>query len=65
MTTTRMTAVEVQDVARRLMAAKGDRALIEATRRAAQSIEAGKSSAAQDWRRVADAIALMRGPRAT
>ncbi len=62
---TGMTATEVHDVARRLMAAKGDRAIMEAMRRASESVEAGMPSVAQDWRRVADAIALLRGPRAT
>ena len=58
-----MTATEVQEIARRLMSAKGDLALSEAHRRAAESMKSGKEVIADDWRRVANAISLLRGPR--
>ena len=60
-----MTATEVQDVARRLMDARGDRALLEAKRRAADCMKTGREVVAADWKRVAEAISMLRGPRLT
>ena len=59
-----MTTTEVQDVARRLMAAKGDQGQTEARRLSAECSMTGREKEADDWRRVADAIFLLRGPRA-
>ena len=60
-----MTTTEVQEIARRLMAARGDRALFEARRHAVDCLKSGRESEADDWRRVAEAISLSRGPRAS
>ncbi len=57
-----MNAVGIQDCARRLYEAHGDKAEFEAAQRAKQHLKKGQKEDAQDWQRVRKAIAIMRGP---
>lgn len=58
-----MLAVEIQDHARKLMAAHGEKALVEAAQKAKALEAAGKEDEAQDWRRIESALRQLRGPR--
>lgn len=60
-----MLAVEIQDHARKLLAAHGARALAEAAQKAKALEDAGKKDEAQDWRRIEAALRQLSGPRAT
>jgi hypothetical protein len=60
---TEMGATEIQDYARQLLEAHGDRALAEAAQNAASCEEAGDKEAAETWRRVETALLEMRGTR--
>ena len=56
-----MHAIEIQDYARRLMEAHGDKATAEAAQKAVAYEQAGDQEQAQAWRRIEAAIILMRG----
>ena len=58
-----MHAIEIQDYARRLMEAHGDKATAEAAQKAVAFEQAGDQEQAQTWRRIEAAIMLMRGAR--
>jgi hypothetical protein len=60
-----MQAVEIQDHARKMMAAHGAKALAEAAQKAKAFEDAGQKDQAQDWRRIEEALRQMRGPRAS
>ena len=60
-----MNAVEIQDCARRLYEAHGDKAELEAAQHAKEQLEKGNKDDAEDWQRIREAIALMRGPHAS
>ncbi len=60
-----MTISEVQEHARKLFAAHGDKAEYEAAQRARQLEEDGKLEEAEVWRKVREAIHQMRGPHAS
>ena len=60
---TPMHAIEVQDIARRLLETRGAKAPAEAAQRASAFEQAGDQEQAQTWRRIEAALMLMRGPR--
>jgi hypothetical protein len=57
-----MQEADIQDYARQLFEARGDKALVQAAQKA-QSFEAkGNAEEARTWRHIEAAIKLMRGP---
>lgn len=60
-----MHALDVQEQARLLMAAHGEKAIAEAAQKALQLEAEGRDEEARDWRRIESALILMAGPRAT
>jgi hypothetical protein len=58
-----MHATQIQDYARRLLEAHGDKAPVEAAQKAAAFEKAGDKEQAETWRRVEAALTLMRGAR--
>ena len=58
-----MLATEIQDIARRLVEAHGDKAVVEAAQKARSFEEQGDTEQASVWRRIESAIVQMRGPR--
>jgi hypothetical protein len=60
-----MQAVDIQDHARKMMAAHGHKALAEAAQKAARLEESGDKEQAKDWRRIEAALREMQGPRMT
>jgi hypothetical protein len=57
-----MQETEIQDYARQLLDAHGDKALVEAAQKARSHEEKGNHEEAKTWRRIEAAIKLMRGP---
>ncbi len=57
-----MQETEIQDYARQLLDAHGDKALAEAAQKACSYEEKGDNEEAETWRRIEAAIKLMRGP---
>jgi hypothetical protein len=57
-----MQEAEIQDYARQLLDAHGDKALAEAAQKARSFEEKGNAEEARTWRRIEAAIKLMRGP---
>ncbi|MGI8726009.1 MAG: hypothetical protein ACR2J1_11840 [Methyloceanibacter sp.] len=53
---------QIHDLARRLFDAHGDKAELEAARKAAECEQQGTTKEASDWRRIQAAIKEMRGP---
>ncbi|MBE3111903.1 MAG: hypothetical protein IMZ46_15600 [Acidobacteria bacterium] len=53
---------QIHDYARRLFDAHGDKAEVEAARKATECDQQGSKHEARDWRRIQSAIAQMRGP---
>ena len=60
-----MQATEIQTQARMLFEAHGDKAVIEANKKAKACEHSGDLAAASDWRRIESALRLMQGPRET
>lgn len=60
-----MDAIQVTDYATRLLAAHGDKAIVEVSEKMRNCEAAGKSGEAASWQKVRDAIHRMRGPRQT
>ncbi len=60
-----MLATEIQEFARRLLDAHGDKAVIEAAQKAKSLEDSGANEEARDWRRIESALQQMRGPRST
>lgn len=60
-----MSAVQINDYAQRLYSAHGDQAEYEAAQRAKASAERGNDFEAEQWRKVREAIRLIRGPNAS
>jgi hypothetical protein len=58
-----MDATEIQDYARRLLEAHGDKAPLEAAQKAVAFEQTGDREQAQTWRRIEAALMLMRGAR--
>ncbi len=57
-----MEATKIHEFARALKDAHGDRALAEASQKAAEFESQGDTEQAETWRRVAAALAEMKGP---
>jgi hypothetical protein len=57
-----MHATQIQEYARQLREAHGDRATAEAAQKAVAFEQAGDREQAEIWRRVEAALLLMRGP---
>jgi len=58
-----MNATQIQDAARRLREAHGDKATAEAAQKAVDCERAGDRDQAEIWRRIEAALLAMRGPR--
>lgn len=58
-----MHAIEIQEYARQLLEAHGDKAVVVATKKARSFEEQGNSKEAKTWRQIEKALKLMRGPR--
>lgn len=57
-----MLAVEIQEYARRLLEAHGDKALAEAAQKAKAFEESGDNEHAAEWRRIEQALRELHGP---
>lgn len=57
-----MSMVQIDDYARQLYAAHGDRAEYEAAQKAKDSASKGDTATAEQWRQVREAIRVLRGP---
>lgn len=55
-------AVQIDDYARRLYAASGDKAEYEAAQRARDCETRGAEDEAEQWRKVREKIRILRGP---
>ena len=60
-----MQEAEIQDYARQLLEARGDKALVAAAQKARSFEEKGHAEEAKTWRQIEAAIKLMRGPHAS
>ena len=60
-----MLAMEIQEHARKLIEAHGDKAVIEAAQKAKSLEDSGSTEEAQVWRKIEAAIKQMRGPHST
>ena len=60
-----MHAIEIQEHARKLKDAHGDKAILEAAEKARELEEAGDREQAKNWRRIEAALMQMRGPHAS
>jgi hypothetical protein len=58
----RMRETEIQDYARQLLEAHGDKAVAEAAQRASTLETQGNNDEAETWRHIEAALKLMRGP---
>jgi len=58
----RMREIEIQDYARQLLDAHGEKALSEAAQKACACEEKGEQEDAETWRHIEAALMLMRGP---
>jgi hypothetical protein len=61
----RMHEIDIQDYARQLLEAHGDRAVAEAAQKASAFESQGNKEEADTWRHIESALLLMRGPHAT
>ena len=61
----RMQEIEIQDYARQLLEAHGDKAVAEAAQKASALEKQGDSEQAETWRHIEAAMKLMRGPNAS
>ena len=60
-----MNALEIQEHARKLKDAHGDKAILEAAEKARELEEGGDREQAENWRRIEAALMQMRGPHAS
>jgi hypothetical protein len=60
-----MREIDIQDYARKLLEAHGDKAIAEAAQKASAFEREGNKDEAETWRRVEKALLVMRGPHAT
>jgi len=58
-----MQAIEIQEYARQLLEAHGDKAVVVAANKARSFEEKGNRKEAETWRQVEKALKLMLGPR--
>ena len=61
----RLQEVDIQDYARQLLEAHGDRSIAEAAQKASNFDKEGNKEEADNWRRIEAALVRMRGPHAT
>jgi hypothetical protein len=61
----RMQETEIQDYARQLLEAHGDKAVAEAAQKALALEKQGDREQAETWRHIEAAMKLMRGPNAS
>jgi len=61
----RMQETEIQDYARQLLEAHGDKAVAEAAQKASALEKQGDREQAETWRHIEAAMKLMRGPNAS
>jgi hypothetical protein len=61
----RMQEIDIQDYARQLLDAHGDKAVAEAAQKASALEKQGNSEQAETWRHIEAALKLMRGPHAS
>ena len=57
----RMSEIEISEYARQLLAAHGDKAVVEAAQKACLYEEKGEAEEAETWRHIQAALKLMRG----
>jgi hypothetical protein len=57
----RMSEIEISEYARQLLEAHGDRAVVEAARKACVYEEKGETEEAEIWRHIQAALKFMRG----
>jgi regulator of protease activity HflC (stomatin/prohibitin superfamily) len=57
-----MREIEIQDYARQLLEAHGDKAVAEAAQKASSFEKQGNNEEAETWRHIEAALKLMRGP---
>jgi len=60
-----MLEIDIQDYARKLLEAHGDKAIAEAAQKASAFEQQGNKEEADTWRGVEKALLIMRGPHAT
>ena len=60
-----MLATEIQQQARMLLEAHGDKAVLEAAQKAKSLEDSGATEEARIWRKIEDALKQMRGPHST
>jgi len=60
-----MQAIKIQEHARKLKDAHGEKAILEAAQKARELEETGDREQAETWRRIEDALMQMRGPRSS
>jgi hypothetical protein len=60
-----MQATDIQDYARQLLDAHGDKPVVEAAQKARSLEESGSVEEAKTWRQIEAAIKLMRGSHAS
>ena len=60
-----MHAMDIQEHARKLREARGDRALAQAAQKARSFEQQGDTKQAETWRRIEAALRLMQGPHAS
>jgi hypothetical protein len=58
----KMQEIEIQDYARQLLEAHGDKAVAEAAQKACAFEKQGNNEQAETWRHIEAALKLMRGP---
>ena len=58
----RMQEIAIQDYARQLLEAHGDKAVAEAAQKAVSFEKQGNNEEAETWRHIEVAIKMMRGP---
>jgi hypothetical protein len=61
----RMHEIDIQDYARQLLDAHGDRAVAEAAQKACAFEKQGNTEEADTWRHIERALLVMRGPHVT
>jgi len=60
-----MGEIDIQDYARQLLEAHGDKAVAEAAQKASSFEQQGNKKEANTWRQIESALVRMRGPHAT
>jgi len=60
-----MHAIDIQEHARKLKEAHGDKAIMEAARKARELDKIGDKEQAETWRRIEAALMQMQGPHAS